>query len=210
MKGYAEKDVCTGTISVAGMASAVFFAGLMIACSRISFHLWFTPVPITLQVLGMILSGLVLGSRLGALSQTYYVLAGAAGLPIFAEGKAGIAALLGPTGGYIVGFVVGAYVTGLIFERFNASSRVCAVVSGLGGLAALYALGVTWLAVWMCFGGKGDFLVTLRSALQLGVMPFIGVDLIKAVIASGIALGVSPIPGLAKGFSFVRKCNQEK
>src|SRR5512133_2023281 len=99
------------------------------------------PVPITLQVLFVLLSGLVLGSRMGALSQMEYLAIGFAGAPVFAGGKAGIVALLGPTGGYLVGFVVAAYLAGLIAERAGRASRVRFVAAGLIGTAAIYSAG---------------------------------------------------------------------
>ena len=200
MTGCARDAARTGALTSAGLLASVFFTGLTIVCTQVSFRLWFTPVPITLQVMAAILSGLVLGRRLGALSQFQYLVLGAIGLPVFSNGNAGPAALLGPTGGYIVGFVAGAYVAGLVFEKLQARSRISAFFAGIAGVAAIYAFGVMWLAVWLGIVRGQGFAACLTGAWQLGIVPFIGVDLLKALAASGLALGGRSVPGLMRAF----------
>ena len=146
------------------------------------------PVPITLQVLFVLLSGLVLGSRLGALSQVEYLAMGLAGAPVFAGGKAGLVHLLGPTGGYLVGFVAMAYVTGLIAESAARPGRVRLFVAGLVGIPVLYLSGAFWLATWFAIANGTSWVAEMGSAWQFGVLPFIVPDAVKALVASGVAL----------------------
>jgi biotin transport system substrate-specific component len=154
--------------------------------AQISFRLWFSPVPVTLQVMTVILSGLVLGSRWGAISQIQYLAMGAMGLPVFAEFKAGPAALAGPTGGYLLGFVLSAFVAGWIFERLNGR-KIASWCGGVAGMAAIYLFGASWLAVWMSAVTRQPVSACIHNAWVLGVVPFIGVDLLKAIAASAIA-----------------------
>lgn len=156
------------------------------------------PVPITLQVLFVLLSGLVLGSRLGALSQMQYLAMGLAGAPVFAGGKSGLIALLGPTGGYLVGFVVAAYVAGLVAESAARPGRVRFFVAGLVGTAGLYLCGMMWLATWFALGTGTSWIAELGTAWTFGVLPFILLDTGKAVIASAVALSGRALAGLLK------------
>ena len=166
-------------------AVCVTAAGLMALSARASFHLPFTPVPVTMQVFTALLCGLVLGSRLGAASQMLYVAAGAAGLPVFADGK-GTAAVLGPTGGYIVGFIAAAFLAGLIAERLSSRPTLGASLGAAAGVVVIYLCGASWLAVWLAAVGER---VTIGSAWLLGTAPFLGVDCLKAIAAAAIATG---------------------
>src|SRR5512133_3318612 len=157
------------------------------------------PVPITLQVLFVLLSGLVLGSRLGALSQIEYLAIGFAGAPVFAGGKAGIVALLGPTGGYLVGFVVAAYLAGLIAESAMRDGRVRFFVAGLIGTATIYVAGMLWLATWFAVGRGTSWIVEMGSAWQFGVLPFIAVAAGKAVLASAATLSGRAVTAFLRG-----------
>lgn len=156
------------------------------------------PVPITLQVLFVLLSGLVLGSRLGALSQLEYLAIGLAGAPVFAGGKSGLAALFGPTGGYLLGFVLAAYVAGLVAERTARPGRARFFVAGLAGVAAVYLSGMVWLATWLSLGRGTSWLGEIASAWQVGVLPFIALDLVKAMIASAVTLSGRSLAALLK------------
>lgn len=153
------------------------------------------PVPITLQVLFVLLSGLVLGSRLGALSQVEYLAIGFAGAPVFAGGKSGLIALLGPTGGYLAGFVVGAYLAGLVAESAARPGRIRFFLAGLLGTAAIYVSGMIWLSTWFAIGRGTNWMAEMASAWQFGVLPFIAVDAVKAVVASGVTLSGRALTG---------------
>jgi biotin transport system substrate-specific component len=144
------------------------------------------PVPIVLQSLFVILSGLVLGSRWAAASMAIYLLAGLIGLPVFAGGGGGPAKLIGPTGGYLVGFLLAAYLIGLVAERSNG--RLWINLLGLvAGSLVIYLCGVAWL--------KTVLDVSLNKALAMGMWPFLPGDALK--IAAALALEKSLRPLIA-------------
>jgi biotin transport system substrate-specific component len=161
---------------LARLAGIALFAAFTALTARITIPLPFTPVPITLQVMVVLLSGLVLGSRAGALSQLAYLAAIAAGMPWDARGL-GSAALLGPTAGYLVGFVLAAFVCGWVAERLS-DTPASRFLAALVGLAIIYTAGLAWLAPTV--GG-------LARAWALGVVPFIVIDLGKALVAAAVA-----------------------
>lgn len=166
----------------AKLLGSCVFATFMIACSY-SFRLWFTPVPITLQLFGVVLSGLVLGSRWGAISQIQYLAMGLSGLPVFSHGQSGPLALAGPTGGYLFGFVLGAFVTGWTYERLRG--RVASTwIAGIGGMITVYLVGAWWLATWISLTSSKSVVSCIHTAWYLGVLPFIGIDVVKIAVAS--------------------------
>ena len=154
----------------------VLFVALTAVAARVTIPLPFTPVPITLQVMAVLLAGLVLGPRAGAASQLVYLIAIAAGLPLDAKAL-GSAALTGPTAGYLIGFVPAAFATGWLIKRLPAA-RVSRFLGAVVGLAVIYAAGIVWLAP--AVGG-------LRTAWMLGIAPFILFDLGKALVAAAVA-----------------------
>jgi biotin transport system substrate-specific component len=125
----------------------------------------------------VVLVGALLGSRRGALCMATYVAQGAIGLPVFAGGTSGLAVLAGPRGGYLLGFIAAAYVTGLLAERGWDRRVGTTLVAMLVGNAAIYALGLPWLAAF----------VGAKAALPLGLYPFVAGDLLKLALA-GLAL----------------------
>ncbi|WP_322801905.1 biotin transporter BioY [Thermoflexus sp.] len=151
------------------------FTALM---ARIAIPLPFTPVPITGQTLAVLLTGAALGSRRGALSMAAYVLEGSLGLPVFAGGAAGLKRLTGPTGGYLVGFIAAAFVTGWLAERGWDRRPLLAALAMLIGNAVIYLFGLPWLAMFL-----GGFLGP-KGALALGLLPFIPGDLLKLFLAT--------------------------
>lgn len=150
----------------------------------------FTPVPITGQTFGVMLIGILLGSRLGGLSITGYGLIGALGLPVFAGGGLGFAYLAGPTGGYLWGMLAGAYIAGLIAGGTARSGRnltfgralAAAVV---GGIVAVYGIGVLQLALVTGMGWQ--------EAMTAGAAPFLVGDVLKAVLAAAVAPRLAPV-----------------
>lgn len=173
----------TRTTPHLGLAAIVLFALLTGLTARITIPLPFTVVPITLQTLAVLLSGLVLGSRGGAISQLAYLGILFAGLPLSSSGLGGPAAFLTPTGGYLVAFVPAAYVAGYLAERAATGATRALLVdiaAGITGMLVIYLGGVAWLSILL-----GDFV----TALQQGLLPFIGVDLAKAVVAALVANG---------------------
>lgn len=165
------------------------FAALTALGARVTIPLPFTPVPITLQVLFVLLSGFLLGSRLGMLSQMGYVTAGLMGMPIFAAGRGGPLVLLGPTGGYLMGFPVAAFVVGFISERRSKAAKWVTFGAALVGVATIYLLGATWLGLWLNTAKHLPPSACLLQAWQKGVLPFIAVDTAKALIAATVVEG---------------------
>ena len=161
--------------SLAARAAIVVGGSLLIALSaRISVPMW--PVPMSLQTLAVVLIGLTAGSRLGAAAVLAYLAQGLMGLPVGANGMAGPAWLMGPTGGFLLGFVGLAYAAGWLSERGLTRS----FVTGFLGIAAisvlLYVPGVLWL--------YAATPLSLAAAAQAGMVPFLLGDAVKAVIAA--------------------------
>lgn len=156
------------------VVGVLIFAALTALTARFSFRLPFTPVPITLQVLAVLLVGLVLGARGGAASQLTYLGMIAVGLPFTASGLAGPATFFSPSAGYLLAFVPAAFVVGAL-----ARPGWRTVLAAFAGIAVIYLGGASWLAVWL----GGDW----AKAWTLGVTPFIAADLAKAVLAVAAA-----------------------
>ena len=137
------------------------------------------PVPITLQGLFLNLASALLGGTLGALSQVIYLLLGFMGLPVFAGGKAGLGVLLGPTGGYLIGFPGGAFIMGKMMEIKKKPGILWMIFSMTTGWMVIYFCGVMWLS--------GVARLPLGQAMVLGVLPFLPGDLLKIIAAALIA-----------------------
>ncbi len=162
-------------------SAIIIGASLFVAlCARVSLPLPFTPVPLTLQNFGVLLVGLMLGSRRGFAALLLYLAEGAAGLPVFSiGGLGGIAQLLGPTGGYLFAYPLAAGIAGLIMERGARTFARAAVASVLGDVV-LFAGGITWLTVYTH---------SFAQAIRFGLYWFIFAEVIKVMCASAIASG---------------------
>lgn len=147
-------------------------------------------VPITLQVFFVSLSGVLLGSKKGALSQLIYVLIGLIGFPVFTQGG-GIAYILKPTFGYLIGFIFGAYITGRITERLKNRNVRTLFMSILAGLAVIYVIGVTYLYFINNYYIGKDFSVWF--SIYYGFILCIGGDLICSYFASVLGYKLSKI-----------------
>ena len=156
------------------------FAALTVVGAFVQFPL--PVVPITFQTLFTYLAGAVLGSRRGALSQIVYVLIGIAGAPVFSGNRAGLGVLFGPTGGYLIGFIVGAYAIGRMCETNRNETFLWVLLSMLVGTTIIYLFGVIQLTFW---------LGSLTMAIIVGVLPFLIGDAIKMVIAAYLTLKLS-------------------
>ena len=161
-------------------------SALMAALTAVGAYIYVPigPVPIVLSTLFVILSGLLLGSRWGLVSMALYLLVGAIGIPVFAGGKGGFAYFLGPTGGYLLGYLISAWITGLLSERFHRL-LVWDVTAVVIGSLALYGCGIVWLKV-----------VTQMSwprTVLVGVIPFLIGDAIKASVAVILVRSVRPM-----------------
>jgi biotin transport system substrate-specific component len=164
-------------------ALVVLFGTSMAAFARLSLHLPFTPVPITGQTLGVLLTGALLGSRRGALAMLVYLGEGIAGLPVFQSGAsawtptiAGVPEIIGPSAGYLFSYPIAAFLVGLLAERGWTRSFGRSLLAMLAGEAVIYAVGLPWLALY----------VGARSAVPLGLLPFIPGDAVKLVIAAAL------------------------
>ena len=172
------------------LSSVVALSALTAVAAQVSVPLPFTPVPLTLQPMVVLLGGAALGSRLGASSQILYLLAGIAGLPIFAASPAlpqGIARLAGPTGGFLLSYPLAAFVTGWLAERGFGRRYVTSVLAMVAGLAIIFASGVSMLAMQLTPAlGTGAW----NAAMQAGFYPFVLVDAVKLFVAAGVLPGV--------------------
>ena len=164
------------SIYVRDLLLVVGFSIFLALISQVFFPLPFTPVPITLQTLGVLLTGAALGSRRGPAAMFLYIAEGAIGLPVFFGGTGGIVHLLGPTGGYIWAFPVAAFVVGLLCERRLERRFLTSVLVMLPGTLVIYAIGITWLALTLH--------VSIAKAFVLGMLPFIPGDILKIIIAA--------------------------
>jgi biotin transport system substrate-specific component len=164
------------------------FALLTFALARVAVPLPGTPVPATLQSLSVLLAGLFLGARRGSLSQALYLGAGLLGLPVFALPGSGPAYLLGPTGGYLFGFVLAPWVVGHIAPpgvRHSLARRLMAVVAGG---ATLHLCGTLWLLLAWTPGPQ--------AAIVAGSLPFLAFDLAKGVVALALHAAGRSIGGV--------------
>ena len=161
---------------------AALFAALTAAVAPFKIPLGFTPVPITLQTLVVLMSGAMLGPYYGALSMILYVVVGALGLPVFAGGGSGIGAVLGPTGGYLISYFVAAYAIGKILQLRKQPKFLDYVFAMVIGTIIIYVLGAGW---GMVVTGLG-----VAAILAGWVLPFVIGDTIKLLAAAYIAKNV--------------------
>jgi biotin transport system substrate-specific component len=173
-------------LPVAGKVALAFgMAALTGIAAQVRIPLGFTPVPITGQVFAVLLAGVLMGRFYGGLSQVMYVGLGVAGLPWFAGLSGGLGAIAGPSGGYLIGFVVAAELIGRVSDRWvEARHFVPQFALMLAAVAVIHLCGVVQLAVWL--GGH------LKQALVMGTLPFLAVDAAKTVLAASISTALLP------------------
>ncbi len=166
--------VIPGTGLLRDVALVVGFACLTAVCAQISF--WIGAVPVTGQTFAVLLAGALLGSRRGALSQLSYLAIGATGIPYWFAlgGPPGVARLLGPTGGYLIGFVAAAFIVGWLAERGWDRRVWTAILAMFAGSFIYFIFGLSWLAHFVPEG----------TLLQTGLYPFIIGDSLKIVAAA--------------------------
>ena len=164
-------------LSTRQMILISLFAALTAVGAFISIPIY--PVPLTLQTLFTLLAAMTLGSVMGASSQIIYVLLGVIGLPVFAGFKAGIGILFGPTGGFLFGFIISAYVIGKIIEVKKEKNIFYYFLAGIIGTVILYIIGITQLSLITGIG--------IKKAIVVGMLPFLPGDILKVIAASFIA-----------------------
>ncbi len=167
-------------MEAARQAALVVGASLFVAlCARLTIPLPFTPVPLTVQNFGVLIVGLLLGSRRGFAALILYLAEGAMGMPVFSPlGQGGVAQLLGVTGGYLIAYPFVAALAGFIFER-GTRSFARAAVAGLLAEIVLFGGGVAWLYVATH---------SLAKAAYLGLYWFVAAEILKVMVAAAIAV----------------------
>ncbi len=162
----------------------VFIGSLLIGVlAQVSITLPFSPIPITGQTIGVVLVGGLLGARRGALSIFCYLLEGASGLPVFAQMKAGTQVLIGPTAGYLWGFVIAAFVIGYLAERGFTNTLIKCYISCFIATTIILIAGTFYLSIF-----KG-----IHDALYIGFYPFFIGDIVKSAICATLLLSIRKI-----------------
>lgn len=181
MSDHATSVTRTGT-RVTDLTSAALLTALIAAAAWITLPLG--AVPVTLQVFVVVLAALLLVPRWAAASMGLYVALGAIGLPIFSGAKGGVGVLVGPTGGYLVGFVAGALIGSLVRVALEkrAGQFIADIIAAAAVIGVIYAIGTLQLSIVTGMG--------IPAAVVAGVVPFIGIDLVKAAVAIVTATAV--------------------
>lgn len=174
--------------SVQKLVLCAMMAAITAVCAQVAIPIG--PVPINLAMLSVFVAGGLLGAGAGAVSQTVYLLVGLLGVPVFSGFSGGPGVVVGPTGGYIVGYIAAAWLTGLLVGhlavRENGKLRVPVVVLAMAaGLATCYALGTAW---FLAVTGAG-----LWYALTVCVIPFLAGDALKIAVATLLVCRLRPL-----------------
>jgi biotin transport system substrate-specific component len=166
------------------MMLCAMFAAITAVLSQIVIPIG--PVPINLATFAVFCAGTLLGSKLGALSLATWAVLGAAGVPVFAMFRGGVGALVGPTGGYIIGYIPAAFITGLLTERFTGGGKVYMYPFAMSaGMLTYFALGTAW---FVFSTGTG-----LWEALMLCVIPFLPGEVLKMAAATLLTKRLRPV-----------------
>lgn len=173
-----QPRVLADTIPAAWVRNVVLVVGaaaFVAVCAQVAIPLPFTPVPLTLQTFAVVLSAGVLGSWRGAAAMLLYAVVGSLGAPIFFQGSSGFG---GVTFGYVIGFIVGAFVVGRIAEHGATRTFWRSVGLMVVGNVIVYVFGTTWLAISLQWDPA--------TAIAKGVLPFLVGDAIKILVAAGL------------------------
>ena len=162
---------------------AIAFSGsiLLALLARLSIPAPFSPVPITGQTFGILFLGATLGSRLGVLSVIMYIAEGTIGLPVFAGGSLGFLYLLGPTGGYLIGFIPAVYLVGYLSEKGGIKNLFATTMTMILGTSIIFIFGISWLAVTAGFG----------TAISIGLYPYLPGAAVKIILATEIVYSIN-------------------
>ena len=180
MSTYAKAETLVGALAapldrVRSVVLVVAFSLFVALAAQVAVPLPWTPVPVTAQTFAVLLTGALLGSRLGALALLAYLAEGAVGLPFFQGGTGGLAPLFGPTAGYLFAFPAAAFVTGYLAERGWDRRYLPAAAAMATGSLVILAGGWAWLAIFLRSGAE---------AFRMGVAPFLFGDLLKIALAA--------------------------
>lgn len=181
--------VGTGNAAIRAIALAVLGSIFVAVCAQITVPLW--PVPITGQTFAVLVVGMAYGMRLGAASLLLYLMLGVVDLPVFANQASGFEVLMGPSGGYIIGFVLAAGALGYLAERGWDRHPATTALAMIIGNAVLYVPGLLWL--WKFYAGPGIEYVAsagaetaFGAAIMAGLIPFLIGDALKLLLAAAI------------------------
>jgi biotin transport system substrate-specific component len=166
-------------------AVATLMTGITVLSARFSEYIPPTPVPLTLQVFAVLLTGLLLGRRWSTVAQVQYLALGAVGLPVFARGGLGFASLFGLTGGYLLSYPIAACIVGWIAGRGGEEQATLPrqLLACAAGLAIIYGMGCAWYAVFVH--------ASLLAVVLPGALVFLGWDCVKAAAAIAVARGLA-------------------
>lgn len=183
MQASSEQPLTPSRERLVALASCAVMVAVLAALSLVAVPLPISPVPMTLQTLGVFLAGGLLGPGLGVLTVAVYILVGVAGVPVFAGGEAGLGVILGPKGGYVVGFLLSVFLVGMaaraVGPKWRGGRCVMAMLVGLvAATAVVYVCGAGWL---MLVAG-----MEVRQAIVVGVLPFAPGDVIKIAAAAAL------------------------
>jgi len=170
--------------NTANIFTIILGSFLIAVLAQISIPLPFTPIPITGQTIGVVLVGGLLGARRGAMAVLTYLMEGAIGLPVFAQMKAGAHVLVGPTAGYLWGFVFAAFLIGYLAEKGWTVKPTSSFFSCFVATTLILVLGTLYLAA---------FSVGFNEALIMGFYPFLVGDVVKSAICGGLITGIRKI-----------------
>ncbi len=170
------------TKNIRSMVMTALFAAILVVLSFISIPVPFSTVPITGQTLGIMLIGSILGPLEAVAAVIVYIFLGAVGLPVFAGGNSGLGTLFGPSGGFLFSFIFGAFVISLIKGDGKKIMRL-AIANIFGGIIVVYLIGVPWLSFILK--------ISLTKGFLIGALPYLPLDIIKAVFAVIIAVAVN-------------------
>ena len=169
-----ENTAAKHHMSTAQMTVTALMTAITCILAPMALPIPVSPVPISLTNLVIFFMAYILGTKLSVVSYVLYLLLGTVGLPVFSGFSGGVGKLLGPTGGYLIGFIFLALISGLFVDKFP-KNRILAVVGMIIGMAVTYIFGTEWLAIQL----KMSFV----AALSVGVIPYLAGDAAKIIIA---------------------------
>ena len=169
-------------MSLRELSRIALFTALISALAQISIPLPFSPVPLTGQLIAVFLAGMLLGSKNGTFAVLVYLMLGAAGAPVFSHGQGGLGILLGPSGGYLLGFLLGVFICGKLLEKHQQPVILRTVAAMLCCLGCTYLAGTVHLALLMGYG--------FAEAIVAGILPFLPADLAKIAFAATAGLRI--------------------
>ena len=170
--------------NTANIFTIILGSFLIAVLAQISIPIPFTPIPITGQTIGVVLVGGLLGARRGAMAVLTYLMEGAIGLPVFAQMKAGAHVLVGPTAGYLWGFIFAAFLIGYLAENELTVKLTSSFFSCFAATTLILVSGTLYLAA---------FKLGFNEALVIGFYPFLVGDVVKSAICAGLITGIRKI-----------------